>query len=190
MTRTDNAAQETYWILRQDQLECLTSPVRADILDHLSGRGPLTVRDLSASLGRKPSSLYYHLEILVETGLVVVAGEDTSGRRPEVLYRALAPRMRARRALGEPANRTIMSQMAEAALRQAVRDFERGLARDDAKTEGPERTLGFYRSVNRCDPATLAKVNEHLDEIAELLWSARDEEEPLLTFAWAMAPTR
>ena len=190
MTRTDNAAQETYWILRQDQLECLTSPVRADILDHLSGRGPLTVRDLSASLGRKPSSLYYHLEILVETGLVVVAGEDTSGRRPEVIYRALAPRMRARRALGEPANRAIMSQMAEAALRQAARDFERGLARDDALTEGPERTLGFYRTVSRCDPATLAEVNAHLEAIAELLWSARDETQPLLTLAWAMAPTR
>ncbi|MEZ5680594.1 MAG: helix-turn-helix domain-containing protein [Erythrobacter sp.] len=190
MNCNDQAAEETYWILRRDQLECLTSPVRADIVDHLSGRGALTVRELSASLGRKPSSLYYHLELLIETGLVLVAGEDNSGRRPEALYRVLAPRMRARRALAEPANREVVARMADAALRQASRDFERGLARDDAQTEGPERKLGFYRSVNRCDPATLAKVNEHLDAIAELLWSARDEEQPLLTFAWAMAPTR
>ena len=183
--------RQTYWIVRRDQLECLSFPVRADIVDHLAGRGAMSVRALAASLGKKPSALYYHVEMLLETGLIEVAGEDTSGRKPETLYQTRAPRMRARRALADPALAEINADMAAATLRQATRDFGHALGSTGGQIEGDARTLGFYRSVGAPDPETLAAINGHLDAIAELMWASRGENEgDLISFAWTMAPLK
>jgi predicted transcriptional regulator len=119
--------QDTYWVLRKDQLECMASTVRMDIVDHLVGNGQMSIKQLAASMGRQPSSIYYHINMLVKAELVVEAGTQISNRRTEVLYATRAPRMRLQKALADPANHETIDRTVGAISRQAHRDFVQGL---------------------------------------------------------------
>ncbi|MCA8902600.1 MAG: helix-turn-helix transcriptional regulator [Hyphomonas sp.] len=182
------AGSDTYWVLREDQLDVLTSPVRSDIIDHLVGQGPMSIKQLAASLGRQPSSIYYHIELLHKVGLIVEAGTQVSNRRTEVLYQTSAPRMRLMRAISNPKNHAVVAKMVSVLGRQAHRDFEQGLSHPAAESEGPQRNLGFFRLINRPGPDSLAEINRHLDRIAEILWEERDMSQPLVALSWTLTP--
>lgn len=185
---TASKDSETYWILREEQLECLNSAVRIDIIDHLVGRGPMSIKQLAASLGRQPSSIYYHIDMLQQVGLVVEAGTQVSNRRTEVLYQTPAPRVRLKKAIPNPKNHEAINKMVGALSRQSQRDFAQGLKHPAMEADGPERNLGFFRLINRPSPESLREINQHLERIAEILWEERDMDQPLIAFAWTLAP--
>jgi predicted transcriptional regulator len=180
--------QDTYWVLRKDQLECMASTVRMDIVDHLVGNGQMSIKQLAASMGRQPSSIYYHINMLVKAELVVEAGTQISNRRTEVLYATRAPRMRLQKALADPGNHETIDRTVGAICRQAHRDFVQGLTHPDAQLEGPERNLGFFRLINRPSAESLREINGYIERIAEILWEERDMDQPLIAFAWALTP--
>ncbi|MGH7726687.1 MAG: ArsR/SmtB family transcription factor [Candidatus Eiseniibacteriota bacterium] len=180
--------KQTYWILRRDQILCLTSPRRQDILDRLSTSGPAPVRAFAREIGLAPSAAYHHVRKLVEAGLLREAGTRTVAGRAERLYAAAAPRMRLARALDDPASRSDLARVVAAMCRQMSRDFASGIRRPEAKSRGRGRNLGFYRLVAAPSPSTLARLNRYLDAIAELLWKPGRPEAPLLAFGWTLAP--
>lgn len=179
--------RETHWIERADQLKCLTSPVRMDIIDHLSGRPPTSIKELASEIGRQASSIYHHVQLLVDVGLVVEGGTRVVNRKSEKLYVTAAPRMRARKALGDKRNAAVMREIVGALCREAERDFSRGLDRG-GPTQGPQRTLGFFRQVSRTSKASLKRINALLDEIAEVLWEDPDPDGELVALTWTMSP--
>ncbi|MEZ6000837.1 ArsR/SmtB family transcription factor [Hyphomonas sp.] len=180
--------QDTYWVLRKDQLECLASTVRMDVVDHLVGNGEMSIKQLATSMGRQPSSIYYHINMLLEAGLIVEAGTQVSNRRTEVLYAARAPRMRLQKALADPKNFETIARTVGAVSRQAHRDFVQGLTHPDAQLEGPGRNLGFFRLINRPSRESLQEINGYIERIAEILWEERDMDQPLIAFAWTLTP--
>ena len=192
MKRSDGHAErddrDTYWVLRKDQLQCLASPVRMDIVDHLVGRGAMSIKELAASMGRQPSSIYYHMNMLVKAELVVEAGSQVSNRRAELLYETRAPRMRLQKALSDPANHETIDRTVGAISRQAHRDFVQGLNHPQAQLDGAERNLGFFRLINRPSPESLREINGYIERIAEILWEERDMDQPLIAFAWTLTP--
>lgn len=177
-------------MLQPEQIEALASPVRSDLIDRLSAGGEMSVRELAEDMALKPSSLYHHLRKLLAVGLVEAATTRRVNRRNEQLYRTVAPRMRLRQALAEPSCHAAMGRMAAALARQADRDFASGLADPDARIDGPARNLGVFRLVGQPAPEALARINAHLDAIAELMWDARCADAPMLSLAWTMAPIR
>lgn len=179
---------ENYWIIRQDQIACLTSPVRTDIVDHLATRGPLSIREVAEEIGKQPSAIYHHIRKLEEVELLSEVGSRLVNRRTEKLYATPARRMRMIRALGDPDNAGLMGYMVAALARQAERDFRTGLDHSARKTEGPQRNLGFFRLVNRPSRQSLKEINRKLDEIAEILWQDQDPNAPLMVLSWTMAP--
>jgi len=185
---TDVEDKDVYWVLRKDQLECLASTVRMDIVDHLVGNGRMSIKQLAASMGRQPSSIYYHINMLVKAELVVEAGSQVSNRRTEVLYATRAPRMRVQKALADPANHETIDRTVGAVCRQAHRDFVEGLSHPDARLDGPERNLGFFRLINRPSPESLREINGYIERIAEILWEEHDMNQPLIAFAWTLTP--
>jgi DNA-binding transcriptional ArsR family regulator len=183
---------KTYWILGRAQLTALTSPRRQDLLDRLAAAGPSSVREVAAGIGMAPSAVYHHLRRLERAHLVVEAGSRRVGRRVERIYRAVAPRMRLLKALGDPAHRKTMRRVVAALCRQMDRDFALAAPRPDAKTAGARRNLGFFRLVAAPGAKDLARVNAHLAAIAEILWRAappaRGRKAPPLAFAWTLSP--
>ncbi|MBX7540351.1 winged helix-turn-helix domain-containing protein [Qipengyuania sphaerica] len=185
---TANAREQDEWILREDQLACLASATRMDIVDHLAAHGPMAVRELAPAIGMKPSAIYHHLEQLVEVGLVADTGSRTHNGKAEALYNTPSRRMRLRRALEDPANAETMQKIVTALGRRAQRDFSQGQRQAEVRASGDARNLGFFRLVNRMDAKRLARMNALLDEVAELMWQEGDEDGELVALTWVMAP--
>lgn len=176
------------WILREDQLECLVSATRTDIVDHLAAHGPLSVRELAKAIGMQPSALYHHLELLVAVDLVREEGSISSNGKAEALYATPSRRMRLRRALEDPHHAPTMRKIVATLGRRAERDFARGIEADCARAGSQDRNLGFFRLVNRMDRQRLGRLNALLDEVAELMWEEPQEDGELVTLTWVMAP--
>ena len=70
------------------QFEALANPTRMRIL--MESSQPITVAELAERLGTPKTRLYYHVNLLVETGLLVQVGERKSGARIERIYRVAA----------------------------------------------------------------------------------------------------
>jgi|ERR1017187_7652657 predicted transcriptional regulator len=60
-----------YVVRNEKQLAALASSARPEIVDVLSQMGTVSVAELASALGRPADSLYYHLKVLKEIGLVV-----------------------------------------------------------------------------------------------------------------------
>src|SRR3569623_704795 len=135
---TGGQMSDTYWIMAPEQVEALASPVRHDICDRLAALGPLSVRDLSRALGRKPTSIYHHLEMMIAVGLVRSSEVQTSRGRPKILNETIEPRMRMARASEVPENRPLVAKGARAAASTAANDDARafGGGRRDGQGEG------------------------------------------------------
>jgi len=70
------------------QLEALSSSMRLRILQW--ALDPVTVGVLAERFGVPRTRLYYHVNLLVDEGLLVEVGERTSGARVEHIYRTVA----------------------------------------------------------------------------------------------------
>jgi len=182
--------KKAYWILDEQQLECLTSAPRAEILDWLCSSGPQSVSDLARSLNRNPSSLYHHVEQMMRVGLIEEAGSRTVYRRTEKLYATPSPRMRLKRALADGHHDELMDATVAAMTRQFRKDFSTGLGDQRASRTGQYRDLGFYRFVGRPSREGLKEINGHLEAIADILWTDQDQDRPAVALGWVMAPLR
>ena len=179
---------DTYWIMAPEQVEALASPVRHDICDRLAAMGPLSVRELSRALGRKPTSIYHHLELMIAVGLVHSSEVRSSRGRPTILYRTVAPRMRMARASEIPENRPLVAKGARAAAATAANDYARAFDSERRTNMGEGRNHWFFRAVASPSPARLARINTLLDELAELVWQPDPEPGPPMSIAWFLAP--
>jgi len=187
--KPSSGQQPIYYVLRDDQLRCLTSPVRHDMVDHLSAHGVMSIRELAASIGKKPASIYHHLNQLIEAELVQEAGSRLVHRRHEKLYATPSRRMRLNRALADRANNKVMREIVDALCRQTARDFSHGLKVESARRDGAQQNLRFFRLVNRPAAKSLKELNRKLDEIAEILWRDPDPASPVVALTWILTPT-
>ncbi len=179
----------TYWILQEDQVLCLASPRRHDMLDRLcAARGPLSVRELANDVGLQPSALYHHLKMLMAVGLVSEAGTRVVNRKAEKLYTSIARHIRMAGAFLKPALKGAILRAGSALCRQIERDLINGHSHHNRKLFGPERNLGGFRVVGTPNDRTLAKINDHLNEVTRLLLDERDPNAPLVALAWLLAP--
>ncbi len=181
-------SKKTFWVLEKKQVLCLASARRHDIIDKLAAIGPMSIRELAPLVGASPASLYHHVQQLLRVGLLVKAGSRVVNRRRETIYATPAPRMRLMRALENPANKPAMEKIGAALARQFQRDFNLGLKSDTSRAAGPSRNLGFFRLVGAPGPDGMAKINRHLTDIAEILWSSAGKTGELVAVGWMMAP--
>lgn len=80
--------RETYEIEDVRVLEVLNNPVRLRIMHHLTE--PSTVRDLAQRLDVPVTRLYYHLNLLLEVGVIEVVETRKSGAMLQRVYRTVA----------------------------------------------------------------------------------------------------
>lgn len=64
------------------ELRALSHPLRLDILEQLTLRGPMTATELGDALGETPANCSWHLRKLAEHGFVEETGEGRGRRRP------------------------------------------------------------------------------------------------------------
>ena len=184
-------AKSVFQVATKAQLQALSAPVRHDILDRLVAHGPMSVRDLAKALGRRPTSVYPHLQQLQRVGLLhplpLPKGQGERGR-PAVLYAPAGPKIRLTEAARKPENAKFMPKIAKAAGKQASRDFVSALRDPRRKDSGPARNHAFYRAVSAPSPERLKEINRLLEELIRLTWSPDPKPGRVISIAWFLSP--
>lgn len=183
-----NEDADTYWIMEPRQLAEMASARRQDIVDRLAATGPLSIKELAAQIGARPSALYHHVEKLLEVELIVEAGFRIVHRKREQLFATRAKRMRILRALVDGTHQPLMERIVASLTRQMERDFRAGGVSPVREADGPGRNYGFFRLIGRPGPDDLARINACLAEVAEILWDKGDEKAPIVCLEWVMTP--
>src|SRR5271156_143734 len=80
--------EPVYTIYGRKELRALASFARQEIIDVLAQMGTVSVPGLAQALGRPADTLYYHLRILHNAGLVETVGSHIRDGRTEALYHA------------------------------------------------------------------------------------------------------
>lgn len=167
LRRMDETA--AYRVESAEGRKALASPVRLEILGHFVEPEGMSVADLAERMGRNAGSLYYHVHLLEEAGLLRRAGRRVRNTREETLYRPVAERFEMAAAQGGAGGEEAVTAMA-AAFRMAERELEAAVgAGEGVVGEGPGRNTFALRLHCRLTPEALAEVNHHLDALMETL---------------------
>lgn len=139
------------------QLEALSSPMRLRILQW--ALDPVTVGVLAERFGVPRTRLYYHVNLLVDEGLLVEVGERTSGARVEHIYRTVARSV------------TPSPELLEDDPRQGAK-LAVGLVLDPARTESEtmiEKKLRGGSTIGEVDRLLLRFTDEQAREFVRRL---------------------
>lgn len=170
-------------------LDAVASPARLELLSAL-GDGPLGTRELAARLGRSRQSLYYHLGLLEEAGLVVTepAGSDSRERR----YRLREGRLALAARHDSPADRAAASRVLQTILRLTGREAAEALEDSAIRLRGPLREMIGFRGKARLSDAQLRRVNELIDELEVIFRDATSASTalPLEALTIVLTPAR
>lgn len=185
---TDKADDNIYWITRREQYECLMSARRMDIIDLLANTGARSIREIARLMGVKPSSLYHHIDLLLDVDLIEISGTRVVNRRQEKLYKAPGSTLKYGLSFDDPLAFTLYSRIGDVQARQSARDLRRGLDTDAVVAHGPTKNTWVFRLVGSPDAKTMAKINHHIEAIAELFWSSAGKDNPIVIMSAIMAP--
>lgn len=157
------------------QIEAISSPVRVRILR--LARKPITVAELADRLGVPNTRLYYHVNLLVEQGMLTQVDERKSGARIEKVYLRAADAytlgLELADEIGDPrkaaqAATAVLLDPARAELEDVVVEF----------FSGRQLIAHFGRSVAHLTPAKAKEFSSRMDALAQEFQEASDEEEP------------
>jgi len=163
------------------QFDALASPVRDQIVQVVvnheafrPGEG-LSIREIGAQLGRKPASLYRHMEELVKAGLLREQGPQASGGRDASVYAAdgaaLVLETPARAGPALDALCRYIERMASHAGKEsaaAVRTRVR-----ESRGARPDPVQGSASLVGWLDEAQVQRLREMLFEMTEIFGHAQ-----------------
>jgi DNA-binding transcriptional ArsR family regulator len=163
-----NTSRSNYIIRSKRQMRALAAPTRQEIVDVLPGLGTVSVAELATALGRPPDSLYYHLRMLKNVGLVLSAGSRTVNGRPEALFRAVAPELHLAYKFGKQGNASEVNAIIASMLRLGIRDFKRGFQAGEASVSGLHRELWSLRKTGWLSRDQIVEVNHCIRKLMQL----------------------
>jgi DNA-binding transcriptional ArsR family regulator len=171
------------------QLRVLASPVRLEILEWVGAGADCGVAELARRMGRKPSSLYHHVHLLVRAGFLAERGRRRSGAREEVLYGLVDDRVEVAGALRSRHATQALARMSAALLRRAQREVRAALGRPGALEKRRGHALLASRMTARLTPAALERVTALVLELQAVFRAQRKSTEGrLFALSAVLAP--
>ena len=149
-------------------MSVLIAPARLEILDAACVLGVCSAGDIAEMTGRSRTSLYPHIEQLLNAGLLLDAGTRPAGNRYEQLYRPVARQINMRHDSSDPDNVANHVAYGRSICRQLARVFERATRHPDIRPRGPHRDTHCGAQTAWVDDDTLAEINQHINRIWEL----------------------
>lgn len=106
----------------RDQLRVLSNPARLAIHTSLRTDGPATAKELALRLGRDEMSLYYHLRLMSQYGLLQADTRPTA-TKPESVYSAPGP-LRVELDLDDPKNLDEVGRNVDSLMKAASKEYK------------------------------------------------------------------
>jgi DNA-binding transcriptional ArsR family regulator len=176
--------------------KALASPQRLELVGHFVESKSMSISDMAARSGRPATSLYHHVQVLEETGVLVKDGVRRKGKRFENLYRLSSSRLELELGSDDQDAREHAIRAMGTALRMAERDFAAAVNEGRAVPDGPERNLIGLRLHMRISADGLATLNEHLSALETLLMAQAaeggepEESDQFVSLTLVVAPQR
>lgn len=171
-----------------EQILALCSPVRHAIHQVVLAQGEASIREIGEQLGKKPASLYRHIDRLVEVGLLIEGGTRSTSRRDAKTYSSKLEFFRYRDRSPEMVG--AIAAFARASLKEAGAALTRTFERGDAVLPVPERDTFIGSPSGWLDKDQLRALNEHIDAIIELMANKpRREGTKRVTISMGMFPS-
>jgi len=157
----------------------LASPLRMELVGIFTEPGGLSISDMAARLGRPATSLYHHVQVLEDAGVLRQAGTRPKGKRFETVYELTEHLLDLDVDRTDPEAIDHAVKAMSAALRMADRDFAAAVERDDVCDEGPRRNIFGMRMHLRAPDSVLAELNQRIDAVLDLVRELTDaDQEP------------
>ena len=154
--------------LEPHQLDCLSSPVRAELLELLTRAGRASAAELAADMLRTPHSLYHHLRALEEAGLIRRESElQVTGGRGSAVYVPVSRRFAMPRDIDQRSGESVV-RATRAMLRKANREHEASW-RVALAEPAHARWIRPLRVRARLTEADARELTERLRELGEWL---------------------
>jgi len=171
-----------------EQLDVLRSRLRGRITDLVYSAGELTVAEIAEALVQKPTTLYRHLDLLVESGLLTEGEPVRTGKTLARVFKAPAGTIKFPRETASQAERVAVADVIVSQLRMAAKE-----TRARIETHGPESGVRAGAVVGWLTPEDRERVAELMVEAYEILENGRREEGRTLcglTFALRPVPRK
>lgn len=158
-------------ILTPEQQEAITqSPARLEVIDAMSDIAPCSIAELAGELGRTPQSLYYHVQIMVDVGLLRQSGTRKSGKRDEALYDMVCEHFRL---VGgddptEHKLRTLL-RFNSTLMRLTERNYRDAMTKGLSRRVGRRENVYLRRQRGRLTDKELSRLYDLLEQMGALL---------------------
>lgn len=150
------------------ELEAVGSPVRQEVLEQLHHSGASSVADLARRMGRRPTALHYHVNLLFRAGLLRRQGRRPAGPRSEALYVLAAPQFAVAGADASPAVLRSAIRTVGATLRLTQREAATAILTGAVGGRGGKRVFHARRYRAALSAPSLARVNRLLDLVSSV----------------------
>ena len=110
-------------VLSEQQLSCLSSPVRVEVFESLNSQGQASARELSELTGMSTQTIHFHLNELLAVNLVEILERRPAKKRPESIFRPTARSYCLPEIKGKPDLEKAVSKSISATLRRVLRGF-------------------------------------------------------------------
>ena len=153
-----------------EAMKALASPLRREILGHLSRSGPATSTTLARAMGQNTGTTSYHLRMLADTGFVTELPDRARGRERWWDVVEADRRMPARDEL-DAAGQELAEQLGDARLVEDLRLLA-AFARDRGEPAGWQQGS---RATTFMTKAQLAEFHEAYLELVRRFGTDRDD---------------
>jgi DNA-binding transcriptional ArsR family regulator len=181
-----------------DVLKAVFDPLRMRILEAFAGQ-PRTVKEVAEDLGATPHRLYYHVNMLEEHGLLIVAETRMISGILEKHYKLAARHLIVAPSLlrfgtreGEEGLEILLHSVLDDTRQDVKRSVRTGVVDMEQKSPHPDSLL-LRRGLARMTPEQAhdfhRRLLELLDEFATIGGSAHTHGDQIFALAMALYPT-
>lgn len=191
MKKKSKPIKKTHVIYDSEDMWVLASPIRVEVLNAVCALAECSAADIAAFTGRSRTSLYPHIEQLVEAGLILETDVRLAGKRYEQLYQPIARTVGTKHNLDDAENVAYHQAYGNAVGRLMARLHERATADPDAVVRGPLRDTNAGIASAWVDDESLAEINELVERIWEQCRTTQPGEgKRLVNIGIMLAPDR
>lgn len=175
-----------------NQIRVISSPLRTAIHQVVVNEGKASIREIAEQLGRKPTTLYRHVQALVDAELLLEVGTAPAGNRDAKVYAPSDYRLRFQFDLDDAPMVDAVKEYTGVKFRQATRELTRAIESGAARSDGADRNTLLRNRFGWLSPEQLARANALIDELEELFQENmhRRENTELISVTVAARPLR
>lgn len=185
---TDRIVASTFWLKKPAQIQALESPMRQEIFDAFTLKGPSSISEIASHLGRSPDSLYFHIKKLLKVGILREKETVKSGRNEWVIYEVPG---RDGRLVYERKSASSITRVVSGACRLSLREFKEAILSPTAVLQGSGRTVWGGRVKGWLTEQDVEEVNRHMEKIVEIFHRRTTSQgAEVQTFGWVLCPAK